>query len=304
MTTTESPMSKPDLCIHHHPCADGFTAAWAIHLRWPDIEFHPGIYGEDPPEVEGKNVLIVDFSYKRPVLQWMAERAKHIVVLDHHKSAEIDLAPFARDVLTGKPTYIDEGLNGIGIYNLEALFDMEKSGARMAWEYAHPRSEIPQLVRRVEDRDLWRFALSGTREINANLFSRPYDFGEWGRVADLLETEDGWDRIFAAGEAIERKHHKDVAELLRICTREMVIGGHLVKVANIPYTLSSDAAGALAEGQPFGACYFDDRDGNRVFSLRSRAGGLDVSQIAAAYGGGGHAAAAGFRAAKGWEGDQ
>ncbi len=292
----------PDICIHHHPCADGFTAAWAIWRRWPNIEFHPGIYGEDPPDVKDKNVLIVDFSYKRPVLQWMAERAKHIIVLDHHKSALEDLAPFAREALTGKPTYIDEGLNGVGIYNLEALFDMEKSGARMAWEHAFPGAEIPALVRHVEDRDLWRFALPGTREINAALFSLEYEFPIWDEIAKRLETYP--DEIIGEGVAIERKHHRDVRELLRVCTREMVIGGHRVKVANIPYTLSSDAAGALAEGQPFGACYFDDKDGARVFSLRSRAGGLDVSEIAAAYGGGGHAAASGFRATRGWEGDQ
>lgn len=295
---------KPDICIHHHPCLDGFTAAWAIHKRWPDVHFHPGVHGEEPPDVTGENVLIVDFSYKRPVLEEMARSAKGIIVLDHHKSAEEDLAPYA-GIPFGSSGVDEEVIMraAAGGLPLAALFDMSKSGARLAWEYAHPGHPVPEIVKHVEDRDLWRFALNGTREINANLFSMPYDFEVFDRCAAELETVTGRTAHLISGEAIERKHHKDVAELLRVCTREMVIGGHRVKVANIPYTLSSDAAGALAEGALFGACYYDAADGARVFSLRSRSGGFDVSKVAVSYGGGGHAGAAGFRAPPGWEGD-
>jgi uncharacterized protein len=109
--------------------------------------------------------------------------------------------------------------------------------------------------------------------------------------------------MISEGGAIERKHFKDIEELLKITTRRMVIGGVEVPVANLPYTMSSDAAGALAKNSPFGACYFDRPDA-RVFSLRSRGPeGADVSEIGARYGGGGHKNAAGFQAPLGWEGD-
>lgn len=94
-----------------------------------------------------------------------------------------------------------------------------------------------------------------------------------------------------------------MGELVRVMRRRMVIGGHDVPVANLPYTLASDAAGMMAEGEPFAACYFDRADGQRVFSLRSREGGVNVAEIAKAYSGGGHAAAAGFQVPLGWEGD-
>ena len=42
------------------------------------------------------------------------------------------------------------------------------------------------------------------------------------------------------------------------------------------------------------ACYCDTPEG-RTFSLRSREDGLDVSEIATLFGGGGHRNAAGFR---------
>lgn len=294
----------PDICIYHAPCQDGFTAAWAIWRRWPQCQFVPAHYGAPPPDVEGKHVLIVDFSYKRPVLEEMGRRAATITVLDHHKSAEIDLSPFAilnpvnADTIEAMIAATQPGLG-----NIRAQFDMNWSGAHLAWNFAFPDIPPPAIIRHVEDRDLWRFDLPFTREIAADLFSRPYSFEEWSTVADLLASAEGFRMIVAAGEAIERKHHKDIAELLRLCTRDMVIGGIRVKAANMPYTLSSDAAGALAEGMPFGACWYENSEGRRVFSLRSRDGGIDVSEVAVSYGGGGHARAAGFTAPPGWDFD-
>lgn len=83
---------------------------------------------------------------------------------------------------------------------------------------------------------------------------------------------------------------------------DFVIGGNSVPVANIPYTLTSDAGNLMAQGEPFAACYWDTPSG-RVFSLRSTDDGADVSAIAKGYGGGGHAHAAGFQMPIGWEGD-
>jgi hypothetical protein len=99
--------------------------------------------------------------------------------------------------------------------------------------------------------------------------------------------------LVAEGEAIERKHFKDIRELLGVTVREMVIGGHRVPVANLPYTMSSDAGHEMAEGHPFAACYWDTPKG-RVFSLRSGNDGIDVSEVAKQYGGGGHRNASGF----------
>ena len=50
----------------------------------------------------------------------------------------------------------------------------------------------------------------------------------------------------------------------------------------------------MSEGEPFAACYYETAKG-RVYSLRSREGGVDVSVIASLFGGGGHKNAAGFR---------
>lgn len=276
---------KP-LCIYHGNCADGFGAAWAVrHALGDEVEFYPGVYQEPPPGVAGRDVLMVDFSYKRPVLEKMAEVALGILVLDHHKSAAEDL--------TGYPVVDswNEFAEDAPVHSISAVFDMERSGAGITWDFFHPFDARPRLIAHIEDRDLWRFNLPGTREIQAAVFSYPYDFEIWDRLM-AMPVED----LRVEGIAIERKHHKDIAELLEVVTRRMVIGGYTVWVANLPYTLTSDAGHALCEREtagPFGGCYWDTPEG-RVFSLRS-IGDFDVSEIAKQYGGGGHKNASGFR---------
>lgn len=270
---------KP-LCIYHGNCADGFGAAW-VFKRWAPFEsdFHAGVYQDAPPEVEGRVVYLLDFSYKRAVVEQICERASRCVLIDHHKTAIEDLMPL------------------IESKRIEALVNLDKSGATLAWEWhhGHDDSDMPQLLRHIEDRDLWRFALNGTREIQANVFSHPYDFAVWDRL-----MAQPVDELIAEGKAIERKHFKDIHELVNVVTRDFVIGGYTVPVANLPYTLTSDAGHFLAKGKPFAGCYWDTPTG-RVFSLRSQDDGLDVSEIAKLYGGGGHAHASGFRVPYGHE---
>ena len=199
----------------------------------------------------------------------MAEKGNTILILDHHKTAAEDLLDLPA--------------------NVTAKFDMGRSGAMLTWEHFFPGEAPPPLLLHIEDRDLWRFALQNTREIQANVFSFPYDFQVWDT---LMATAPA--ALAAEGGAIERKHFKDIRELLGVTMREMVIGGHRVPVANLPYTMSSDAGHELAKGQPFAACYWDTPEG-RVFSLRSNDDGVDVGEVAKQYGGGGHRNASGFR---------
>lgn len=257
------------MCIYHSNCADGFGSAWIVNKALQDVEFHAGVHQDPPPDVTGKDVILVDFSYKRDVLIKMALQANSILILDHHKSAIEDLIDLPS--------------------NVETVFDMNRSGAMITWNYYFPDQPAPPIIEHIQDRDLWRFKLKGTREIQAAIFSYPYDFDVWD---DIMNMDT--DLLFRDGVAIERKHHKDVAELVAVTKRHMIIGGYKVPVANLPYTMSSDAGSLMAQNEPFAACYWDTL-GYRIFSLRSSDAGLDVSEIANMYGGGGHKHAAGFR---------
>ena len=267
-------MTRP-LIIYHGNCQDGFGAAWCFWRKYGDgADYHPGIYQNPAPNVAGLDVYLVDFSYKRSVVEAMLGEARTITILDHHKSAA-------------------EDLDGIGVHhqNLDAVFDMDRSGAVMAWDYLFPDEPRPLLLGHIQDRDLWRFKLAGTREVSADLFSREYKFEQWDKLMSAGQVE--LLQMTVAGAAIERKHHKDVAELVKTCRRRMVIGGFDIPVASLPYTLVSDAAHLMAQGEKFAACYWDTATG-RTFGLRAADDGIDVSKVAASYGGGGHAKAAGF----------
>lgn len=279
----ESEVSKRIICIYHANCVDGFGAAWSMKYWMPkaEIEFMPYKYGMPAPDVKNRIVYVLDFSFDRETTAKMLQDAAVFILLDHHKSAMENL----------------EGLDKPRRGRIN--FDMHHSGAALAWDYFSGGIRRPPLIDHIEDRDLWKFKLKGTREINAALFSYPYDFAVW----DQLMAVDV-QRLYEEGVAIERKHFKDIEELVTESLRWMRIGGEIVPVANLPYTLSSDACRTLLRRRPapFSACYMDMERG-RVFSLRSEEDGSDVSAIAQLYGGGGHKHAAGFTVPIGWEGD-
>jgi len=279
----------PTICIYHSDCADGFGAAWVVRKALgADIEFYPASHGKPAPDVSGKNVVIVDFSYPYETLATMVHTAESVLILDHHKTAQADLdgVPYAGSTLDDFQAFCQMAPVGTKI---AALFDMSRSGAGIAWDFFFPGTPRPDLINHIEDRDLWQFKIDGTREILANLFSYPLDFEVWDTLF-AASTE----AMRADGIAIERKHKKDVAQLTNKAKRRMVIGGYDVPAANLPPIFASDAGHLMSQGEPFAACYWDTPDG-RSFSLRSSDAGEDVSAIAQQYDGGGHRNAAGFR---------
>lgn len=295
---------KPDIVIYHSPCDDGFAAAFAAWLRWDDsVDYVPATYGRPPVDVAGKHVLIVDFSYKREILEGMAFVARSIVVLDHHKTARDDLAPFALEHSDGSAGGLCvEEVNGLledfaelGRPRIVALFDMERSGARMTWDFCHFGAAVPPLIRYVEDRDLWRFAMSDTRAFSLWLRAHKYDFRVWDRISAQLARPDDASAILLQATAIEG-FYDQMIDRMAAGAFPHTIDGHMVPTVNCPGQFASDVGHRLLElnaAAPFVATY-SDRYNGRGYSLRSEDGRIDVSAVAKRYGGGGHRNAAGF----------
>jgi len=262
------------LCIYHGNCADGFAAAWVFsrHGCFPQIKFHAGVYNEPPPDTVGKDVFLLDFSYKRDVVEKIVNTSNQVYLIDHHKTALEDLDPL------------------ITCGAVRSYSSLDHSGATLAWLYMYGTLDnAPPLLNHIADYDLWRFALPYTREIQSNLFSHPYDFAVWD---ELMKTDV--DVLIAEGRAIARKHRKDLLELLKQTKHRRIIGGYNVPVANLPYTFASDAGNTMASSGEFFAASYYDTPAHRVYSLRSN-GAVDVSEVAKQYGGGGHKNSAGFR---------
>ena len=155
---------KP-LVIYHASCADGFAAAFAAWSKFGDeAEYLPMQYGGGP-EVQDirdlcdeREVYVLDFSFPRPVMDALFECAAHVVWLDHHKTAfemwladKPDFAPTA-----GKERFETYGL----ATGRKIVLDPEKSGAVLAWEYFHPGTEVPLLIKHIDDYDRWQFKIA------------------------------------------------------------------------------------------------------------------------------------------------
>jgi oligoribonuclease NrnB/cAMP/cGMP phosphodiesterase (DHH superfamily) len=295
-------MKMRPLCIYHAHCADGAAAAWVVHRALgPEIDFRPMSYGETPPDVTGRDVIMVDFSFKRPTLEAMARQADSILILDHHLTAQAELGGIDTPRASGVDHVYQDAESG----SVAAIFDMDRAGCQIAWDQFFPAEPRPQLVDYIADRDLWRFALPGSREINAAIASHGFALGTMEDLAATMAHEVGRNLLASEGRAILRAHDRNIGAVIDQTLRLMVIGDTPVRVVNCPGHMASDAAGRLAEGNPFAAAYFDTADRTRKFSLRSRGpDGADVAAIAAQYGGGGHRNAAGFEMPLGWEGDE
>lgn len=261
------------LVIYHGNCADGFGAAYAAwKIFGTRAEYYPAKYQQEPPDVTNKAVYILDFSYKKPVMEQMLEKADYITIIDHHASAIEDL----------------QSLEHSRFYKV--LYNTN-SGAHLAWKYFHGTNP-PDLIKHIEDRDLWKFEFAKTRDIQTALFSLDWTFELWDEI--VKGGQERLDELAIEGVALNRKHFKDLKILIEIGTRTMDIAGYEVPVASMPPMMTSDAGHIMAKDQPFAACYYDTPH-YRNFSLRSEANGLDVSKIAAIYGGGGHPRASGFK---------
>lgn len=276
------------LCIYHAKCIDGFTAAFVVHtafLSWKEYDeltFLAANYDDPlPPDIaEYDHVIIVDFSYKYADMLNIAAEVNYVTVLDHHKSARLELCD------------PDRKLPG----NVTCVFKMDKSGALLAWEHFFPGIEVPSLVQMVSDRDLWKFEFSETKALHQYLCSLDRTFENWNQVMNDLEFPDSRESIINQGNTLLRKYMKDINELI---DNGMFFASFTKDFPRIPYLdcpglWASDAGHIMCNENP--DCPFSvifRRVGTKIFfSLRSN--DYDVSELARAFGGGGHKNAAGF----------
>ncbi len=263
------------LCLYHKNCTDGLGAAWAVREFYKKAldafpQFQSIQYGDPLPDVAGLDVIIVDFSFSREVLLEMNEQANSLLVIDHHKTAEAELA--------------DLGF---------CIFDNSKAGCILTWEYFFPKESPPELFWYLQDRDLWQWELDHSQEVNAALRSYKPFFNVW----DKFMTADAINILASEGSAILRYQKRQIEAATSREVELIDIDGWKVPCINSTH-LISEMGNELAQGWPFAALYFDTAGGKRVFSLRSTDDGEDVAEIAKKYGGGGHRNAAGFAVAR------
>jgi oligoribonuclease NrnB/cAMP/cGMP phosphodiesterase (DHH superfamily) len=259
------------MAVHHY---------FELNKIEKDISYH-GLYYDQPitfmEKLVGKNVLIVDFSFRMPIFNNLIKICKNVLVIDHHKTAQENLSTVA---------------------SKHKIFDMNHSGATLTWSYLFGTAydKMPLFIQLIEDRDIWTKKLPGVDELSQYLFTVELDPKSWTRFLN----QDILDQAILEGRLI-KKISDDLVEKM---TRRASI--KFQKIGTMGYyfiiycqcgisSLVSDLGNRLIQLYPhvdFAAVY-SLSESQTKFSLRSSNTQADVSNIAKYFNGGGHRNAAG-----------
>lgn len=269
------------IIFYHSNCHDGHMSAFTL---WCDlhnqtkvkVDYYPVNYGTTPPDVTGKIVYILDFSFPCNILKLMISQAEALLIIDHHKTAQENL---------------DE------IPDKYKIFDMNECGATLTWKYLYPDKPLPLAYNYIRSRDLWTHDMKDTDafylafEIAIRNEKGKYDFNLTEKYLIDKEVEN----LLNIGKVLKVYHDTLVEKTLSniyFCPIRRDDQLLIVAYVNVTAGLASDVGAQCMKNYTFVdfcACYHTIPINQKtIFSLRSRDGCQDVSVIARDHGGGGH----------------
>lgn len=270
---------RPLVLYHGRGCPDGFAAALAAWLFYEGRAELLGLdHGDtrsvaDLPALEGRAVYILDFAFPPEIMREIDARAARLVMLDHHKSAAEKLTGFACRC---------------GVVH----FDMQKSGSRLAWEFFQPQRPLPDLVRHIEDRDIWVWQYPESAGFLAALDMEEQTFERWAEIAAYGPEQLA--AFMARGQAMDEKFSKLAADIAA-GAEPVTFNGQRGLMVNAPGVFHSLVGDMLSkQSGTFALIWIAGKGGVIKVGLRSQRG-YDCIPLAESMGGGGHAQACGFR---------
>lgn len=266
-------MNEKILCFFHANCVDGAASAAVIRHKYPLAKCYPMNHG-DPlrAKVKGKNLFIVDFSFKPDVLKRFKKEATDVHWYDHHITA----IPIQKEVGWGD-------------------IDLKESGASLTWKKEFPDKPMPRIIEYVRDKDLYEWKLPDSREISMYLrgvtdITNPLsEF--WKKSLDGIPDSD-WQGMIEKGSLALKFQTATLKQGLKSA---FPIEFHGHRTLAINWVLeASDMGEMIYKDLGYDIALMFYYTGNIWnFSLRSEK--VDVSKLALKYGGGGHPGASGFR---------
>jgi len=275
-----------DVVLFHYPCQDGLSSGWIVnyfHKSYDkNIDIYPIKHGSpyDYSRLKNKKIIFCDYSPSKEVLDELELICDEIKILDHHITA--------LDALKDKPY---------------AIFDMEKSGAGLTWEYFYPLIEMPLFIQMVQDRDLWKWNIPDSKDFTAGLFTLwdgydHYDFEQIFKLYDeIYLSKDKFNFCMGLGQVINKANSQKAKSIAESgCKRIDKFMGFKVCVVNCPVEHASEVGNVLSsmDSIDFAVMWsYNNVTESYYVSLRS-CNKVDVSKIAKSYGGGGHVNASGL----------
>ena len=276
--------SDVDVIITHHPCYDGFTAECIARHYYNEnypkkniIYYQLQVNSYPPHNLEGKNILMIDISFRNDIITNLLPKVRNLLIIDHHKTAEKDLQ---------------------NLDDKYKVFHMEYSGAMLAWFYFFPEKIPPLLVEYIQDRDLYTRKMPKTDQFVSWYYTLPFEYENYYKYLDedllkytiSLKGDSYWE---LNNVHINNSVDYSVTKFCRIKEKYYLI-------AYLNSTIcKSDIGNKIFEKYPFidfSAVYsINDTTNSTQFSLRSTCQHVDVSEIATELGGGGHRNACGIK---------
>lgn len=273
-------MENKMLCIYHIADHDGKGSGAIVKRQFPEIELFGLNHDMEIPYDEIKKhdkIIICDIALP---LDFMFElnETKDLTWIDHHAS-----------VINA----YDEAVKN-GAKEIKGLRKIGTAAVWLTWQYFHPETEVPEGVKLLALNDI--FDLRDPRV-------RPFEYA-FQSLGVNRPTDETWDELFSGRMNIDEMVETGSAILSWIKIRNIRLShsmafeseymGYKCICANMPqgYSEFFDSVPEL-EKYDFMCNFFMNKKNGWNLSFYTAKDNVDVSKIAATFGGGGHVRAAG-----------
>lgn len=173
-----------DYIIYHRGCYDGFSGFFILHqtktidknaIIYPDVPSAKDL----PPNLENKNVIIIDVAYKKEILESIIKIAKKVTFIDHHSSIFEDI----KSLNIKKPN--------------EIVYNEKMCGATLVWKYFFRnnknKEKYPLFLKYISDNDRGEWSLKYTKPfmlgLTVNYSTEPTNenLQKWKKLFDKKE---------------------------------------------------------------------------------------------------------------------
>lgn len=279
--------NKVNVVIYHHPCADGNASAYVANKYATENNLQYKFCGikTDSSEtftseltdlIKDQVVLFIDYAPTKGQYEIAKQIVKEMYILDHH--------------VTNEKEYKDKP---------NTIFDMNLSGVGLAWNFFFPEKPLPVYLKMIQERDLWKFETSNTKEFTNGLY---YCAGEklssYCDVMKKIELDESYmNTIIDLGILIEQHKQSKISNIVDNTKKVYNYNGFKCAIVNCDYDIASDLGSALmnTNNYDFAVLWrYDHTKEIYILSLRSSdKSKFDVSELAKKMGGGGHRNASG-----------
>lgn len=284
---------KFNYIIFHNYCLDGFTGFY-IFMKSDKWEKKPIVHPDYPsskdvpPDIDGKNVIIIDVAYNAGIIKEIAERCNKLLFIDHHVSIKDDVSKLKLD----KPHKV--------------IYDVNECGATLTWKYVYGNKKIPKFVQHIRDNDIGLWEMKDTHHLVSYMDVH-------AKFDPTLDNLKNWDNLFNNSfltNIIEKgkSYYEYKINLVKMNYKKHSIklfpGFKFKEHFNDKYTVAvlnnkcpspSMLGKYVVENVKCDFCIMWEYNMKRdVYIITMRSKKTDVSKIAKVFNGGGHKYAASF----------